>query len=112
VTGQLLNWRPVPGFELSAATGRLLLLGTHDRVITAQVIADLALAWNGPPTLLELTGPAGGHWTLGNDSPAATIQADAVDYLRALSGRNDHPDLEATGDPAAAAAAAAARVIF
>ena len=43
---------------------------------------------------------------------AATVKADAVDYLRALSGRNDHPDLQVTGDPTAEAAAAAARVIF
>src|SRR5215472_14791860 len=98
--------------DIARATGRPLLLGAHDRVITGQVIADLERAWHGPPVLLELTGPAGGHWTLGNDPPAATVKADAVDYLRALSGRNDHPDLQVTGDPTAAAAATAARVIF
>ena len=98
--------------DIARATGRPLLLGAHDRVITAQVIADLAHAWDGPPLLLELTGPAGGRWTLGNGPPAATIQADAVDYLRTLSGRNDHPDLHATGDSVAAAAATAARVVF
>ena len=98
--------------DIARATGRPLLLGAHDRVITAQVIADLAQAWDGPPLLLELTGPAGGCWTFGDGPPAATIQADTVDYLRTLSGRNDHPDLYATGDPAAAAAATAARVVF
>jgi uncharacterized protein (TIGR03083 family) len=98
--------------DIARATGRPLLLGAHDHVITTQVIADLALAWDGPPTLLELTGPVGGRWTLGNGLPAATVQADAVDYLRALSGRNDHPDLQVNGDPAAAAAATAARVVF
>ena len=98
--------------DIARATGRPLRLGGHDRVITAQVIADLERAWHGPPVLLELTGPAGGRWTLGNGPPAGTVQADAVDYLRALSGRNDHPDLQVTGDPAAAAAATAARVVF
>jgi hypothetical protein len=62
--------------------------------------------------LLELTGPAGGRWALGDGSPVATVRADAVAYLRALSGRNDHPALEADGDHAAATAGAAARVVF
>jgi len=98
--------------DIARATGRPLLLGAHDRVIVGQVIADLDQAWDGPPALLELTGVAGGRWTLGNGAPATTIQADAVDYLRALSGRNDHPDLQAHGDPRATAAAIAARVVF
>ena len=98
--------------DLARATGRPLALGAHDRVIVAQVIADLGRAWAGPPVLLELTGPAGGRWALGQGAPAATIHAEAVDYLRALSGRNDHPRLEADGDHAVAAAAAAARVVF
>jgi hypothetical protein len=38
--------------------------------------------------------------------------ADTVDFARARSGRNDHPALQAGGDPAAAAAAAAARIAF
>jgi hypothetical protein len=49
---------------------------------------------------------------LSHGVPAATIWADAVDYLRVLSGRNDHPDLQADGDPRATAAAATARVVF
>ena len=40
------------------------------------------------------------------------IEPDAVDYLRALSGRNDPPALEVDGDQAAAAAVATARVVF
>src|SRR6266545_58636 len=73
---------------------------------------DLAWAWEGPPVLLELTGRAGGRWTLGQGAPVATVRADTVDYLRALSGRNDHPDLEVNGDHTAAAAVATARVVF
>jgi uncharacterized protein (TIGR03083 family) len=98
--------------DLARATGRPLTLGAHDRVIVTQVIADLARAWDGPPALLELTGPAGGQWALGHGAPAATIRADTIDYLRALSGRSSHPGLTADGDPAAVAAAAAARVVF
>jgi len=98
--------------DLARATGRPLVLGAHDRVIVAQAVADLGRAWDGPPALLELTGPAGGQWVLGHGAPAATIRADTVDYLRALSGRGGHPDLAAEGDPAAAAAVTATRVLF
>ena len=34
---------------------------------------------------------ADGRWTLSHGAPAATIWADDVDYLRALSGRNATP---------------------
>lgn len=101
--------------DIARAAGRQLLLGAHDRVIVGQVITDLDRAWHGPPAVLELTGPAGGRWTLGPGTPAATIQADAVDYMRALSGRTDSADrgdLHADGDPRPATAAAAARVVF
>ena len=98
--------------DLARATSRPLSLGAHDRQIVAQVIADLGRAWEGPAVRLELTGPAGGRWQLGDGSPVATVRADAVDYLVALSGRNPHPVLEADGDQAAVAAVAAARVIF
>lgn len=98
--------------DLARATGRPLVLGAHDRVVVAQVIAELGRAWEGPPVLLELTGPAGGRWTLGQGAPVATVRADAVDYLRVLSGRNDPPALEVDGDQAAAAAVATARVVF
>jgi uncharacterized protein (TIGR03083 family) len=98
--------------DLARATGRPLALGGHDREVVAQVIADLGRAWEGPAVLLELTGPAGGRWALGQGSPVATVRADAVHYLRALSGRNDHPALEVDGDLAAVTAVAAARVVF
>src|SRR6266702_4425307 len=94
------------------ATGRPLALGAHDRVVVTQVIADLGRASAGPAVLLELTGPAGGRWALGQGDPAATVRADTVDYLRALSGRNGHPSAEADGDHAAADAVTAARVVF
>ena len=98
--------------DLARATGRPTPPGAHDHMIITQVVADLGRAWPGPPALLELTGPAGCRWALGHGTPVATVRADTVDYLRALSGRNNHPGLQADGDPAAAAAAAAARVAF
>jgi uncharacterized protein (TIGR03083 family) len=98
--------------DLARATGRPLALGEHDREVVRQVVRDVGRCWDGPSVLLELTGPAGGRWRLGNGRPAATVRADAVGYLRTVSGRDDHPALEADGDPAAAAAVAAARLVF
>jgi uncharacterized protein (TIGR03083 family) len=98
--------------DLARATGKPLVLDAHDSVIVAQVIRDLGQTWDGPPILLELSGPAGGSWRLGHGHPAATVHADTVDYLRALSGRNDHPILHVDGDHAATTAAATARVEF
>lgn len=98
--------------DLSRATGRPVQLGGHDREIVGQVVRDLGRAWEGPALHLELTGPAGGSWLMGDGAPAASIQVDTIDYLRSLSGRAEHPDLRANGDPAAIAAATAARVVF
>lgn len=98
--------------DIARATGRPLILGAHDRVIVSQVITDLGRAWHGPPVLLELTGQTGGRWLLGQGTPAATARADTVGYLRALAGRDDHPDLHTDADHTTAAALAAARVVF
>jgi uncharacterized protein (TIGR03083 family) len=98
--------------DLARAIGRPLALGEHDREVVAQVVRDVGRRWGGPAVLLELTGPAGGRWRLGDGAPAATVRADAVGYLRAVSGRDDHPALEADGDLAAVAAVAAARLVF
>jgi uncharacterized protein (TIGR03083 family) len=98
--------------DLARATGRPLTLGANDQLIVAQVIADLGRTWEERPVLLELTGPAGGRWTLGSGTPVATVRADAVDYMRTLSGREPHPALEADGNQVAVAAVSAARVAF
>jgi hypothetical protein len=65
---------------------------------------------NAMPVLLELTGPARGRWTLGHG--AATIRAGTIECLRALPGRNDRPPRPAGRRRPAAAATAAARVVF
>ena len=77
------------------------------------MLADLVRAWTGTPVRLELTGPAGGAWSLGAGPPAATVAADPVDYLRTLAGRQPAPALNlVAGDPAALPALVAARVVF
>lgn len=97
--------------DVARATGRDRVHGDHEREIVAQVVRDLGSVWRGPPVLLELTGPAGGCWTLGAGNRAARVTADTVAYLRALSGRDDAVAV-AFDDPDAAAAARAARVVF
>jgi uncharacterized protein (TIGR03083 family) len=98
--------------DLARATDKPLALGAHDRVIVAQAIRELGRTWDGPPVLLDLSGPAGGSWQLGNGNQIAAVHGETVDYLRALSGRNQNPALAVDGDPAAAAAATAVRVEF
>lgn len=98
--------------DIAVATGRELVHGLHEREIVAQVVRELGVAWTGPAIVLELTGPAGGRWALGSGDPVATVRADTVDYLRTLSGRDDHPTLDIDGDRTVAAPVIAARVVF
>jgi uncharacterized protein (TIGR03083 family) len=98
--------------DIAVATGRPLVHAPHEQEIVAQVVRELGDAWTGPSVVLELTGPPGGRWTLGSGDPVATVRAEVVDYLRALSGRNDHPTLDIDGDPTVAAPITAARVVF
>jgi uncharacterized protein (TIGR03083 family) len=99
--------------DLARATGRPMTLDAHDQLIVAQVIADLGRTWEEePPVLIELTGLAGGRWSLGHGKPRATVRADVVDYKRTLSGREHDPTLETDGDQVAVAAVAGARVVF
>jgi uncharacterized protein (TIGR03083 family) len=98
--------------DIARATDQPLVLDHVDRAIVAQVMRDLDRAWAGPCLLLELSGPAGGSWTIGHGTPEATIGVDAVDYMRTLAGRADQPQLDANGGPAAFDAAVAARVVF
>jgi uncharacterized protein (TIGR03083 family) len=99
--------------DLARATGRPLVLGDHDRQIVAQVVRDLARAWSAAPVALELTGPAGGCWLLGSGDPVAVVRAEAVAYMRALSGRDDEVVLElVSGQQAALTPIRQARVVF
>jgi uncharacterized protein (TIGR03083 family) len=99
--------------DLSRATGRDLVPHDHDALIVDDVIGDLGRAWAGPPVRLELTGPAGGGWSLGAGRPVATVAADPVDYLRTLAGRQSAPTLTLReGDATVLPALVAARVVF
>jgi len=98
--------------DVTKATGRPMTLGTHDREIVAQVVLELGRSWTAPPLTLDLTGPAGGSWSLGQGASVATIRADTIEFLRTLSGRHDNPALQVDGDPGAATALATARVVF
>jgi uncharacterized protein (TIGR03083 family) len=73
--------------EVARATARTFALDSHDRVIVAQVIRDLDKGWPGGPVTLELTGPAGGTWTLGVGAGTDAVRADAVEMMLHLSGR-------------------------
>lgn len=98
--------------DIAAATARSLDLGPHDREVVRQVMRDLALGWTAPAVLLQLTGPAGGCYSLGDGAPVATVRADAIAYLRLLSGRPADVQPTTGGDPDAAASVLAARMPF
>ncbi|MEV6492482.1 maleylpyruvate isomerase family mycothiol-dependent enzyme [Actinoplanes sp. NPDC051633] len=99
--------------DLTRATGQPFVIGEHDGQIVDLAIGDLARKWTGPPVTLELTGPAGGSWTLGTGSPVAVVSADAVGYMRALAGRDDAVELTlASGDRRALLLIRHARIPF
>jgi uncharacterized protein (TIGR03083 family) len=83
--------------DIARATGAAhVLTADHDGVIVADVVAEWA-ARHGRPYALHLTGPAGGRWSSGNGG--AEIEADAVKFCRALSGRGRADGLLATPVP-------------
>jgi uncharacterized protein (TIGR03083 family) len=102
--------------DIARACGLEPPLIETDAEVVAQVIRDLDRHWSGPPITLELSGPVGGRWLLGEDEPVATARADAVDFCRSLSGRPGDFGCEVGGNPAGNLevqdALRAARVIF
>jgi uncharacterized protein (TIGR03083 family) len=77
--------------DLSRATGGdLVLTAEHDGRIVADVVAEWARLHEQPFTLV-LDGPAGGTYVRGERG--VRLQLDAVEFCRALSGRNPRPDL-------------------
>lgn len=71
--------------DLADATGQPLeLTPEHDGAIVADVVEEW-LDRHGRPCRLALTGPVGGSWTAGVGGP--TIEVDAVEFCRVLSGR-------------------------
>lgn len=71
--------------DIALATGNDPdLAPDHDAVIVADVVSEWA-GRHGQPVHLTLTGPAGGHWSFGTGGADMTL--DAVDFVRAISGR-------------------------
>lgn len=71
--------------DLSRAIGQEpQLTPGHDGVLVADVVAEWARR-HGRPYRLRLTGPAGGEWSSGTDGE--TLELDAVEFCRVLSGR-------------------------
>jgi uncharacterized protein (TIGR03083 family) len=83
--------------DLCQATGRrMTITAGHDGAIIADVVAEWA-SRHGEPYRLTLTGPAGDHYSAGNDGP--TYELDAVEFCRIVSGRGTAPGLLATNVP-------------
>ncbi len=72
--------------DISRATGRAPeLTAEHDGLLVADVVAEWARR-HGAAYHITLTGPAGGEWSRGQGGEH--IEMDAVDFCRALSGRD------------------------
>ncbi len=83
--------------DICRATGRELhLTADHDGRIVADVVAEWA-GRHGRPFDLTLTGPAGGHWRVGEDGER--LELDAVEFCRVLSGRTEGEGLLRTAVP-------------
>ena len=83
--------------DIAEATGRpMLLTAEHDGVLVSDVAAEWAQR-HGQPCALTLTGPAGGSWTWGGGGPS--IELDAVEFCRVLSGRGKGEGLLETRVP-------------
>ena len=70
--------------DISRATGApMAATPDHEGVIVDDVVREWADR-HGEPYTLELSGPAGGSWQLGEGE---SLAMDAVEFCRALSGR-------------------------
>ncbi len=84
--------------DITRAVGRddLVLTPEHDGRIVADVVAEWARRHR-EPFHLHLTGPAGGRFLSGSGGP--TLELDAVEAMRVLSGRVPGEGLFATPVP-------------
>jgi hypothetical protein len=80
--------------DICRATGRdMVLTPEHD----GRLVEDCVLDWSGKharPFSLVLAGPAGGRFDVGTGGP--DIEMDAVEFVRALSGRGDREQILGT----------------
>ena len=83
--------------DIARATGREpVLTPEHDGVLVADIVREWAER-HGQPCTLTLTGPAGGTWTWGTGGPS--LELDAVEFCRILSGRGEGEGLLKTAIP-------------
>jgi uncharacterized protein (TIGR03083 family) len=74
--------------DLSRAIGRVFdVTAQHDGRIVADIIAEWATTHTDPFTL-KLTGPAGGTYVRHSADPGDSLEVDAIDCCRILSGRD------------------------
>ena len=82
--------------DITRANGvPMAVTAEHEGVIVADLVAEWAER-HGAAYELELTGPAGGHWKVGDGE---RITMDALEFCRALSGRAPAAGLLATQVP-------------
>jgi uncharacterized protein (TIGR03083 family) len=83
--------------DIARVTGATLVLtADHDGVVVADVVDEWADR-HGQPFALRLTGPAGGSWSRGTGGP--TLELDAVEFCRSISGRAPSGGLLSTQVP-------------
>jgi uncharacterized protein (TIGR03083 family) len=83
--------------DTAEATGQAMVItAEHDGVLVADVVTEWAER-HGAPFTLHLTGPAGGHWSVGRGGEELAL--DAVLFARTLSGRAAGPGLLAVEVP-------------
>jgi len=61
-----------------------------------RIIADITAEWatlHPEPFALHLTGPAGGHYVRQPTAHSETVEIDALEFCRALSGRGPRPGI-------------------
>jgi hypothetical protein len=79
-----------------ACGAEMVLTPDHDGVLVDDVVREWATR-HGLPFTLELTGPAGGRWSVGRDGP--DLSYDALDFCRRISGRRPAEGLLTTQAP-------------
>lgn len=79
-----------------ATGGQMEATADHDGVLVSDVVTEWA-GRHGKPCHLDLAGPAGGSWGFGAGGPS--IDLDAIEFTRILSGREVGTGLLATAVP-------------
>jgi uncharacterized protein (TIGR03083 family) len=83
--------------DIGRATQRPTELSAeHDGALTSDVVNEWA-ARHGQPCEVHLAGVAGGHWRFGDGGPS--IELDAIEFCRTVSGREQAADLLQTAVP-------------